>query len=40
MIDINIELTMPSLEFIFNLDKLLQQIEQLLTELKLEVKEC
>ena len=30
MIDINIELTLPSLEFIFNLDKLLRQIERML----------
>ena len=33
MVDINIELTMPSLEFIFNLDKLLQQIEKLLKDM-------
>ena len=33
MIDINVELTMPSLEFIFNLDKLLKQIEKLLKDM-------
>ena len=33
MIDINIELTLPSLEFIFNLDQLLQQVERMLKDM-------